>query len=445
MSLITRIKNAITAFREGVVSVDADDNQWSPVTGDADRDLSPFLHSRAQDICYFLFERNPMAKRMINMVAEYVISEGVKIKAEDKELQECLDDFQKLNDLENLYEDYCKELGLWGEQCLQAFVNQTNGRTRLGYHDPGTIKAVVLNEQNVLQVDKIVLHGNPERTLAPVTHLEIGQSEGVAGSFYVGDTFYYKVNSVIKASRGRSDIFAAADFFDLVSQFVMSRGERSLFGNAWMWDVTVENASQPEIEALAKKMGVPKPGSVRFHNEKTKWAAVAPDLKAHDASYDAKLLKNYCLGSQGFPEHFFGSAEDVNKAVASEMHEPVVKMLTRRQRVIKGFWIKIHDFVIDKGIAFGSLRPDINRKYDLYFPELSSADMQKAGLTMLYLAQSLAMAEKRGWIDGKKAASVYCGVASSFGPNVEPEENPKPLPDEAPPKDEKPPKVQVVK
>lgn len=445
MNFIARIKNAISAFKEGVVSVDVDDNLWSSLTGNAEYDLSPFLHSRAQDICYFLFERNPMAKRMVNMVAEYVISEGVRLKAEDKELQDFLDDFQKLNDLENRYEDYCKELGLWGEQCLQAFVNQTNGRTRLGYHDPGTIKDVVLNGQNVLQIDKIVLHGNPERTLAPVVHLDLGQSEGVNGSFYVGDTFFFKVNSVIKSSRGRSDLFAAADFFDLVSQFVMSRGERSLFGNAWMWDITVQNASQAEIEALSKKMGVPQPGSCRFHNEKMEWKAVAPDLKAHDASYDAKLLKNYCLGSQGFPEHFFGSAEDVNKAVASEMHEPVVKMLTRRQNIIKGAWIKIHDFAIDKGIAFGSLRPNINRKYDLYFPELSAADMQKAGLTMLYLAQSLAMAEKRGWISAEKAAAVYCGVASTFGPNVEPEENPKPLPDEKQPKDEKPPKVQVVK
>lgn len=445
MNLITRIKNAITVFREGLPTVDLDDDAWSRITGDASRDLSPYLHERAQQIAYFLFERNPMAKRMINMTSEYIISEGVKTEAEDTELQEFLDDFQTLNDLETRWEDYSKELGLWGEQCFQAFVNQTNGRIRLGYHDPGTIKDVVLNKQNVLQIDKIVLRGNPERTLAPVTKLDLGQSEGVNGSFYIGDTFFFKVNSVIKASRGRSDIFAAADFFDLVSQFVFSRGERSIFGNAFFWDCKVEGAQQPEIDALAKKVGVPRPGSTRFHNEKTSWSAVTPDLKAHDASYDAKLLKNYCLGSQGFPEHFFGSAEDVNKAVASEMHEPVVKMLTRRQLVIKGAWKKIHDFAIDKGIAYGSLRPNINRKYDLYFPELSAADMQKTGLTMLYLAQSLAMAEKRGWIDGKKAAKVYCGVASTFGPNVEPEENPKPLPEEKPQKDLKPPKVQVVK
>jgi len=445
LNLVTRIKNAFTAFREGPSIVDLDDNQWSAITGDSSRDLTPFLNDRAQQIAYFLFERNPMAKRMINMTAEYIISEGVKTEAEDKELQDFLDDFQSLNDMESRLEDYCKELGLWGEQCFQAFVNQTNGRTRLGYHDPGTIKDVILNKENVLQIDKIILRGNPERTLAPVIKLDLGQPEGVNGSSYVGDTFFFKVNSVIKASRGRSDLFAAADFFDLVSQFVFSRGERSIFGNAWMWDCQVDNASQVEIEALAKKVGVPKPGSVRMHNEKTKWTTVAPDLKAHDASYDAKLLKNYCLGSQGYPEHFFGSAEDVNKAVASEMHEPIVKMLTRRQLFIKGQWKKIHDFVIDKGIAYGSLRPNINRTYDLYFPELSAADMQKAGLTMLYLAQSLAMAEKRGWIDGKKAAKVYCGVASTFGPNIEPEENPQPLPDEKQPKDEKPPKVQVVK
>ena len=202
-----------------------------------------------------------------------------------------------------------------------------------------------------------------------------------------------------------------------------------MFGNAFMWDIKVDNATQEECEKIAAKIGVPRPGSARVHNEKVTYQAVAPDLKAHDASYDGKLLKTFCLGSQGFPEHFFGEGGDVNKATAVEMHEPVVKMLTSRQRFISGMWTKIHDFAIDKGVAYKSLRPNINRKYEFYFPELSTTDMQKAGLTMLYLAQSLAMAVKNGWISGEKAAKVYTGVASTFGPNIEPEEKVVPVPD----------------
>jgi hypothetical protein len=442
LSLITRIKNAIYAFRETTFNVDKDDEDWSRLTGDSSRDLAPFLHERSQQIAYYLFERNPMAKRMIEMTVQYIISEGVHIKAEDKELQDFIDDFWKINDLTNRLEEYSKELGLWGEQCYQTFTNTVNGRTRLGYHDPGTIKEVVRTPGNVLQLQKIVLHGNPERTLAPVIHLDVMQD----GSEYAGDTFFFKINSVIKASRGRSDLFAGADFFDLTSQFVFSRGERSMFGNAFMWDILVKGATQEECEKIAAKIGVPRPGSARVHNENIEYKAVAPDLKAHDASYDGKLLKTFCLGSQGFPEHFFGEGGDVNKATAVEMHEPVVKMLTSRQRFICGMWTKIHDFAIDKGVAYRSLSPNVNRKYEIYFPELSASDMQKAGLTMLYLAQSLAMAVKNGWISGEKAAKVYTGVASTFGPNIEPEEKVVIKPDvEINKKVEKPPQTGVVK
>jgi hypothetical protein len=426
LKLIQRFKDAFTAFREGinpVYQVDLDDNQWTRVTGDSSRDLAPYNHELAQKIAYYLFERNPLAKRLIEMTAEYIISEGVKVKAEDQELQQFLDDFWKINDLENRLWEYTKELGLWGEQCYQAFVNQVNGRTRLGYHTPGRIKGVVLDPENVLQIQRIVL--NNDKTLAPVVPLELGQD----GSFFAGDTFFFKINSVISSSRGRSDLFAGADYLDMSSQFVFSRGERSIFGNAWFWDVLVEGATKEDCEKFAKTLKLPNPGSARVHNEKMKWTAVTPDFKAHDASYDAKLLKNFCLGSMGFPGHFFGDSGDTNRATALEMHEPVVKRLTTRQRFTCGIWTKIHDFAIDKGIAFKSLKPDINRNYQFYYPEISASDMQRSGLTMLYLAQSLAMAVKAGWISGESAAKVYAGVASSFGPNVEPQKKVKPQPD----------------
>jgi DNA-binding HxlR family transcriptional regulator len=248
------------------------------------------------------------------------------------------------------------------------------------------------------------------------------------GSFYFGDTLFFKENSVLRATRGRSDILASADYLDIYSEFVFSRAERSLFSNIFMWDVKCEGMDQTDIDKFAKDHPPPKPGAGRFHNEKVTWTAVAPDLKAHDASYDARLLKGFNLGAVGYPEHFFGEAGDVNRATATEMNEPVMKMLTSRQRTVKGMLTKLCDFALDKGRASQIIRPAVPspKDYQLYFPELSSKDMQKSGLTMQYLAQSLSIAEQAGWVTKEGASRLYAQVASTFGPDINPafEEDP---------------------
>ena len=424
MKLIERIKAAAKAFREGaipvVTDIDSDSYKWTRISG-TDRDLTPMMQERAQAIAYYLYETNPMAKRLVNMTAEYVVSEGIKVKSEDNEIQDFLADFWSENKLDALLLHFVTEYGLWGEQCYRLLVNDMNGRTKIGYIDPGRIQEVELDPDNCLQIASITLksegniNGEP---LPPVKKLDLAED----GSFYTGDTLFYRANSVLRATRGRSDILAAADYLDLYSEFVFSRGERSIFGNVWMWDVQCEGMDQKELEEFVRNHPPPKPGALRAHNEKVTWGAVAPDLKAHDASYDARLIKAFNLGAIGYPEHFYGEAGDVNRATATEMNEPVIKMLTSRQRAVKFILTDLCDFALDKGRAKGLIKPKKEAKPDfhLYFPELSSKDMQKSGLTMQYLAQSLAIAEDAGWITKEGAARLYAQVASTFGPNIEP-------------------------
>jgi hypothetical protein len=99
-------------------------------------------------------------------------------------------------------------------------------------------------------------------------------------------------------------------------------GERSIFGNPWMWDGEIEGANQDVFKYGGKDFGVPKPGAARFPLEQVTRAGLAPDLKAARA---ARLFKNYCLASQGYPEHFFDDTGDVNRVKPMAMHdsEPV--------------------------------------------------------------------------------------------------------------------------
>lgn len=424
MSFLTRFKQAVKVFREGLPAnqIDKDEHLYRALTA-GERDLTPLSHDKMLNVAAYLYDANPMSKRLIDMTAEYVVSEGIEIKADDPQVQELLTDFwtDPVNKLNVNLLHYVTELGLWGEQCYRAFVNDTSGRVRLGYLDPIRIESVKLDSDNLNIVKQVILKSKAGEAAPPLECVNY-QEAPVNGSSYTGDTFYFKVNSVKGASRGRSDLLTTADYHDVFAQFVFSRAERSIFGNVWMWDVLVEGADEPELERLAQKMPPPQPGGVRYHNEKMKWQAVAPDLKAYDASFDGKLIKNFILGAHGFPAHFFGSSDDVNRAAALEMHEPVVKRLTARQKVVRAMFEDIMHFVVDQARARRTLDLGLDRrpKIDIYFPEISVKDMQSSGLTMLHLAQSLVIAVQQKWIAGDQAAKLYCTIASLFGPNIQP-------------------------
>jgi hypothetical protein len=420
MKFLQRLTSAWRVLTTGGAHYDMDmEPGWRPLSSDK-RDLSPLMHDRMLQVADYLYERNPMSRRLVEMTAEYIVGEGIEIKAKDEAVQKWVADFwnDPINRMDLHFPEYVKELGLWGEQCYRLFVNKFSGRVRLGYIDPMRIAAVVKDEDNLNITRKVEIKGKlgmPGPTYECITF-----EDETGPGYYNGDTLYFKINSTKAASRGRSDLFTMADFLDLFSQFVFSRGERSLLGNAFMWDVTLEGMTPAEIQEFAKKQKPPEPGAVRYHNEKVKWNAVAPDLKAYDASFDGQLIKNFILGSYGFAEHFFGSGMDINKAVAQEMNETVIKRLAARQRYLQEIFKELLSFVIYQGKVRGRLPMAAPEEVDIYFPEISTKDMQRSGLTMLHLAQSLLLAQQQQWVDQEAAARLYCSVASMFGPNIQP-------------------------
>lgn len=432
MKIGQRLKAAWRGFREGVwwpaqqVGVDPDEAEWRRLTGSAERDLSPLAQERMLDIAYYLYETDPLARRIIHITRDYVVAEGVGLKAKDAAVQEVLEAFwhDPVNNMDLKLDRRVAELGLWGEQCYPVFVNPANGHVRLGYLDPKLIQSVEIDPENaevnvaVVQKDSL---GQPGRRYQVIRRNDDPRSSTYG--FLTGECFYFKINAVTTASRGRSDLLPLADYLDLYNQFLFTRGERAAFGNAWIWDVTLEGMTADQIRQWLREHPTPTPGSIRAHNERVKWEAVAPDLKAHDASYDARMIKNYILGGAGLPEHFFAEGGETTRATAAEMGEPVIKHFTSRQKFVRTMLTDILDFVLDQAILAGRLPAEIDREYDLIFPEISIKDLAKYGTVLVQTAQALLIAQEQGWVTPADASLLFCEVASNMGPDIQPPES----------------------
>jgi len=125
------------------VTIDADDDQWRPLTGDTNRDLTPLTQARMQKIAAFMWERNPLANRLIELVTAYLLGEGVKLTCKNEDGQALLRKFWRdpINKLGQKLAAMVRECELYGEQCYPVFVNEQTGFVRLGYLDPSLIEA----------------------------------------------------------------------------------------------------------------------------------------------------------------------------------------------------------------------------------------------------------------------------------------------------------------
>jgi hypothetical protein len=85
-----------TPMREAYgLTIDKDEDNWRPLTGDTLRDLSPITQARMRKMALYLWESNPLANRLIELPVAYLLAEGVRLTCKDEDSQKLLDRFWK--------------------------------------------------------------------------------------------------------------------------------------------------------------------------------------------------------------------------------------------------------------------------------------------------------------------------------------------------------------
>lgn len=409
-------------------TIDADEDQWRPLTGDTNRDLSPVTQRRMREMAVYLWESNLLANRLIELPLAYLLAEGVTIKCSDEENDQALKRFWRdpINKMKLKLPKKVRELGLYGEQCYPTFVNEMNGHVRLGYLDPALIETVVVDPDNSEQPIGIVTcrdrKGVARRYKVIVNGPEdvfTQRTQRIRETFTDGEAFYFTVNDLSNGKRGRSDLLAQADWLDGYDMFLMGELDRAQFMRAFLWDVEMKGATPEEVKARAKEITSPAPGSVRIHNDAEVWSAVTPGLQAADNSETARLFRNHVLGGGTIPEHWFGGGGDVNRAVGAEMGEPTFKMFSMRQQTVRDMLEEIGIYVLrQKALADGSGEPDLEDEafeVDVSFPEMTARDTSKYAAALQQVIVAVNLALDKGLITEETAIKIINTIAGRLG------------------------------
>ena len=436
----------------------------------SERDFDSLTQERALKIAFYLYEMNPIAKAVLEKTRDFVLGEGVlvDVAGEDKALQQVVDGFwfDPMNQMDIKLHNKILELGLYGEACWTVFVNPVNGYVRLGYIDPADIKEIITAPQNVEDVQGIVLKSGPTSALATQILKVVrvneepgdrwhGRMQGIktdtAGKVltlyqprdsltgapvgeaipYAGACFFFAINKVTNALRGRSDLLAISDWVDLLDQFLYGEAERANLLKTFIWDVTIEGQSQEDIDKYAEKWkAAPKPASQRFHNDRMKWEAITPDLKASDAAAAADLFLSYIATGVSLPKTWLNGLMDVNKATAGEINDPAYKHLALRQRYVKYLLGQVMTFVLDQAEIHGKLKNRGNGEtaplerwpINYVFPEMRQRDLGAAATALKLAAEALATAKADDAIDTQVEQEVLASLFPLFGVEIDLEE-----------------------
>ena len=408
---------------------------------DSNRDLAPLMQDKMIELAWYLDDRNPLAKRLINLTKVFVVGEGLEAQAEDGQVKAWLDTFwdDPINRFDLELPEYVKELGIFGEQLYRTTENPIDGSLRLWYIDPSEIDQVIYggapdgepgSDRAIAIPIEVVLKQKFGEASAPRLQVYRPDEDPSSPNFGrpIGNCFYCAINKAKRSARGRSDIFAQADWLDAYEQLLFAGVDRSQLLNSFIWDGELKGFTQEQIDEWLQNHGKrPRSGSLRAHNENVVWKAEAPNLGSQDMTEMTRLFKNHILGTSGFPEHWFAEGGQTNLATAGEMGLPTIKTLKERQKFVKHMLVSICGVVIDRGVAHGSLPAGVNRAVNIRAPELEVRDTTKLGAAVAQIAQALSLAIQEAWITKETAARVFANMVSQLGQDVDADEEIKKL------------------
>jgi hypothetical protein len=404
------------------MSIDPDDNQFRRLTNGSrlqTRDLSPLQHDRMLEIAWYLWEQNGLAKRLITIMTDLILGEGITVTALDERVADQLTKTwaHPSNQLDQRIRLFYNFLSLTGELILPCVVNPVTGRPVFGFLDPYQVKRVIPDENNILLADMIEL--KPVNGIGEGQKLKVIRIDPVT-DMLTGEVFYFRINGLPNSLRGRSDLGPIADWLDLFDQYLFAEVERLNLLSNFVWDYKIEDADEKKIAEKLAKFPNPKPGTVFAHNQKESLEARTPDLQAADRSEVARMLRVHIAGAMGMPASYLGET-DSNKATIEGQNDIAMKTPAARQKEFMGFIELIVRFTIEQTIAKNrSLFRGVDPVFTVQMPEIAAKDVARVGQVLGQVASAMDTATNAGMLSKRVGTVAICAVLQHLGVNEDP-------------------------
>lgn len=401
-------ETAVANYKESVpigLGIDSDEHLYRRAGGRGQtiRRLPDYILNRSRELSFRAWVMNSMARRVIGIIVDYLVGEGVSVDSPHDEVRRVLRRFW-LDPVNNMPANLPKRataLYLFGEQHYPVTELEQTGHVRLSYCDPRDIVAVVLDPENAafacgLVVRRTFGHQETMRLRIVGAEDEFLSNTGreVMREFTDGKAFSFRINCLPNSDRGQPELIAQLDWLDNYEEGLFDFADRVRMLQTFLVWLKVRGADEKILRELEAKLDPASPNSVFATNDAVEELnLLTPDLRGGDKSAAWRLIKNHVLGSLGIPEHFFGEGDSANRATALEMGAPTLKNFTRKQNDLKEMLLGLCTYAVRRALQAGYISSkDIEEEtlgdlVQVRFPELSVRDVQKAASAFQSVSQ----------------------------------------------------------
>lgn len=372
---------------------------------------------RQHQDCFYAYHHDPYGKATVNILVDFTLGKGFSVDFESEVMQVLWDSFVKVNDFQEMFRSYAKELSAYGENMIwklpdneKYIVYPRNPKNLADVPHTFIPRIKIVDPSNIVEI--ITYPEDMERKLAYVwltpTQYQIYSAKDPQNGQVVSGTkliyqqipayqmFHHKINSVSNEKRGRSDLFAALPYFkrlrDSVNYEIIAQQKNC----AWAIDTTVDgddNDIQSYMDAQQALGTIPNAGSEFVHSKAIERKYLGNQGNAKGVSSAFEWTLSMIAASTGIPISYYGThlSGGSTRASAIVATEPVAKRFEMRQQVYK----KIIGDVVDWLRDYWGIKSD----YKITFPEIITQD-RTAKLKDIYLA------ETAKWISPERAADM---------------------------------------
>jgi hypothetical protein len=274
--------------------------------------------------------QNPMAKRILGIMTQYVIGGGVEVITENKYAQKFIDQFwnHRLNKMDVKLPMWCDELGKTGN----LFIAISTDESGMSYVRciPSLHIAEIHTAENDIEQEKSYTEkskGMEEpRVWKAYDPLDDDNEKAVM--------VHYAVNRAAGASWGESDLAPVLKWLRRHAQWLEDRVRLNHFRQLFMFVVRGKYPSEEARRAREKEINANPPvaGSTLVMGLNENWGVLHPQLDSFEASEDGLNIKKMITGGVGYPLHFLAEPEGTNRTTAEFSGGPTFRQFEQRQK-----------------------------------------------------------------------------------------------------------------
>ena len=390
-----------------------DDEYWRDVGRQRTQDRPAYKLERDQADFLRVWRENPLCRRMVGLVTDYVLGDGLTVSAASPMSDNWCRRFWEhpQNRMDARIPEWCDELTRAGELFIILSRNPMDGMSYVRLLTAEWIDQVETDpddlEREIRYHEKSVKAGDAGRWWPAA---ELAENFGVDQVM-----LHVAINRPAGCVRGESDLAPILIWLDHYSRWLEDRVRVNRLKSAFVWQVTLTGATPSQIATKRVLYGQPPaPGSVIIVNENEKWEAVQPKIDAQEAAADGKAIRLMTAAGMGVPLHFLSEGESATKATAQQMGDPTFRHFRRRQRELCSVLVRLLTVAYERAVQIGRARPLLDLGLKVEAPEIVQSDNESLGRAVRMTVEGLKSMHSAGWVDDKTAAAMAFKAAGEI-------------------------------